>query len=353
MKVIASDHAWTKMKQLLLFFANESQAKQHLFRCYRQLTDEKEAERLAYANTFKFIYFLKQGETYFTEAEQCARMVKPLLLFYGMASFKKALILLYDPEYPKTTRVLQHGLTTRKKKKLDYLFSADEVKMQKDGLLPYFSKRVLKQPLIINEKYKVKTLLSQCPELQNSCQLLFQTQTFIPVEVPFMPTQLKENRCPIKINPRDLRALSIDLDHLQHLLGDNKYTIERIDQEKEMVVVKLLAAEKGNKGFVQSWADVQIQDGIHPRLSLDYQGQFHLYVGPLPSITHEFIIYHMVMYVLSMLCRYDTEAWGELLFSFGSQELFVIDEFLTLVQRKYPNLILNHLFGEYLLFQSP
>ncbi|MDQ0340595.1 hypothetical protein J2S00_003419 [Caldalkalibacillus uzonensis] len=351
MKVMMSDCPWTKMKQLFLFFGNEIQAKQYLFQSYKQLTDEKEAERLAYANTHKLIYFIKQGVTYFNEAEKSSIMVKPLLLFYGMTSFKKTLILLHDPDYPKTTSVLQHGLTTRKKKKMNYLFSDDEVKVQKDGLLPCFAKTVLKQPLVINEKYKVKTLLSQCPELQNSYCLLFQRQTFIPVEMPDRATLFKENICPIKIKQRILRSINIDVSHLHQVLGEDS-KIVRIAQENDCVVLYLFVSqEKGDGRTMVHWEDLQAKAGIHPRLCSDYQGQFYLYLGAVKSFNHELIIYHMIMYILSMLCRYDTEAWGDLLFSFSSSELYLIDEFLTLVFRKYPNLVLNYLFGECLLFQ--
>lgn len=42
---------------------------------------------------------------------------KPLLLYYGMMSFLKALTLTHFAHYPQNTLVLQHGLSTRKKKK--------------------------------------------------------------------------------------------------------------------------------------------------------------------------------------------------------------------------------------------
>lgn len=262
------------LEHLFQFLTNEHEARLLLTESYRRFETAVEAKRLAYENTLKWIYALKQGLIYFREAERCTLMVKPLLLFYGITSFKKGLILLYDPAYPKTTTVLQHGLTTRKKKRIEYRVSTDEVKVQKDGLLPHFSKQVLGMPLVINEKYQVKQLWGQCPELQEGYQLLFGQRTFSP-------------------------------------LGQG-------------------GAIKGSGNQV-------------PLIREDVDGQQHRYTGKAPVLLDELIIYHMVMYILSMLCRYDTETWGEILFSFASRELFLIDQFLGLVWRKYPGLILRHL----------
>lgn len=236
-----------KTWRLFLYFGNEPKANQRLLEAYLSMMSTKDAQKLAYQNTSKFIYFLQQGEIYFRTAKQSERMVQPLLLYYGMISMLKALLLFKDPHYPKSTSVLQHGLTTRKKKKLHYLFQEDEVKVQKDGLIPHFAKVYLNQALTIHQKYKVSHLLTSLPELDDCCRLLWGGRG------------------------ANLESLAAELDEL--------------------------------------------------------------------------IVFNMIMYVLSMLCRYDTEAWGEILFSFGSSELYVIEEFLNLTFLKYPSLILDHLFA--------
>ena len=59
-------------------------------------------------------------------------LFKPMLLFYGMGQLFKACLLTIDPNYPESTSVLAHGVTTRKRKKQGYQFLEDEVKIQKN-----------------------------------------------------------------------------------------------------------------------------------------------------------------------------------------------------------------------------
>lgn len=224
-------YPWPEMKRLYLLLENEGRA-QHLLRQYysRKLVDEKIIKHWAYANTLKFCYFIKQGILFFDEAQRSSVMIKPLLLFYGMTNLKKGLILLHDPHYPQSSAVLQHGLTTRKKKKASYRFLEDEVKVQREGLIPYFAQTVLGQRLTIHQKYKISALL----------------------------------------NPSS-------------------------DQDRN------------------------------------------------PSSLHEWLATHMILYCLSMLCRYDTQSWMEVMDPSASDERFVIETFLSKVSLRYPSSVLNFL----------
>ncbi len=58
-----------------------------------------------------------------------------MLLFYGMSQLFKACLLTIDPNYPESTTVLAHGVTTRKRKKQGYQFLEDEVKVQKKWII--------------------------------------------------------------------------------------------------------------------------------------------------------------------------------------------------------------------------
>jgi hypothetical protein len=327
--ILAPSFSWREMKRLFLFIANEEQAQRILHHFYSlHDADERKIKQWTYTNTLKFSHFIRHGITCFNEAQHCSIMVKPLLLFYGMTSLKKALILLYDPGYPKTSSVLQHGLTTRKKKKLSYRFSEDEIKIQKEGLLPYFSKKVLNQPLTINAKYKMLTLLSQCPEMQNSIEMVYDTRASFPLtpshqcSKQIYVTQLKTDR---------LESIKLDPDQLNVLLKPMLVHTEHLDRNLRLYlsIPSSLEASKS-------------------RIISDLVGGYHLYLGP-DNVIHPLITFHMIMYCLSMLCRYDTEAWGELLDPYTSSERFIIDQFLALVFQKYPCLILTHMLGKHVL----
>jgi hypothetical protein len=244
-----TDMTGSQMWSLFLYFENEPHALRRLQQAYDSYYEKKEANKLAYNNTFKMIYFLKQGKSYFQTAEQSERMVQPLLLFYGSTALLKALLLFKDAHYPRTTAVLQHGLTTRKKKKKDYQFLDDEIKIQKEGFVPHFSKNYLQSPLVIHQKYRAGQLLSCLPEVRE-----------------------------------ELRAL-----------------------------------------------DITVPSG---RPSDD---------GSAAEL-HKLVIYQMLLYMLSMICRYDTEVWGDLLFTFTSSDMYIIDRFLQLTQIQFPYYILQHLY---------
>lgn len=85
----------------------------------------------------------------------------------------------------------------------------------------------------------------------------------------------------------------------------------------------------------------------------DYKGNHFFLLKDTPSLfAPEMLSHYMLMYILGMLCRYETELWGEIIFSFTSGEMFIINEFLNISQRKFPNMILNLLFNERFIFET-
>jgi hypothetical protein len=335
---IQCENSIDRMWSLFLFFENEPMAKQHLFQSYALIKDEKEANRLAFENTHKFIYFLKQGTAYFNSAKKSDLIVRPLLVYYGITSLMKSILLLKDPHYPKTTSVLQHGITTRKKKKNNYSFQDDEIKVQKDGLLPYFSQIVTNDPLLTHRKYKVLDLFSMIPELQDSFFLLFQSRTMTSIHVTklssstwlftFEKSQVHENNL----------VFSEIVSLFEHGLSLSEEILSTSDVELSLTVSTSNPNYKPDKN--------------HTQIVRDYRGEYHFYFKDSLALSNEIIVYNMLMYILGMLCRYDTELWGELIFSFSSSDIYIIEEILQLSLRKFPNLILNYLFNETILFES-
>lgn len=84
-----------------------------------------------------------------------------------MAQLIKACLITRDPHYPSHTSVLAHGVTTRKRKKQNYCFSDDEVKIQRNGLCVHFMKHLFGQSDIVDERYTMKKLLMAIPELSD------------------------------------------------------------------------------------------------------------------------------------------------------------------------------------------
>jgi len=91
----------------------------------------------------------------------------------------------------------------------------------------------------------------------------------------------------------------------------------------------------------------------HPLILQDYKGNYYYrYIDDPNLILPEIIIEFLIMYNLGILCRYDTELWCEIIFNFSSEDIYIINEFINLSLRKFPNLILNNLFDEFIIFKK-
>lgn len=350
---IKTEDPLQKMWSMFLYYQNEPNVKELLFTTYHPMQEvegEKQALRLAYENTHKFIYFLKQGVAYLKSAQQSDLIVRPLLLYYGVTSLMKAIILKNDPFYPRTTAVLQHGLTTRKKKKLHYQLYLDEIKVQKDGLLPLFAELILKQPMKAHSKYKVGELLSVIPELQDSYLLKTGENTLIPIEIVQHPVHsLKDPEIPDAYKALSyVWELRLPLEEISN--EHNFETILELFQSEMSEHESLLQVDRREYFFYFTSSNADFSPIMHPQICRDSQGAFFFYTKHPLRISDELVVMNMLSYLLGMLCRYDTELWGELIFSFSSSDTFIIEEFLQLALRKFPNLILNQIYACSLIF---
>ncbi|QQK74167.1 hypothetical protein HUG15_00045 [Salicibibacter cibarius] len=139
-----------------------------LYTRYQSLyNEEKYAKKYAYENTLPFIHRWQQGRSLLEECQHMSFHAQPLLLFYGFSHLIKALILLYDPTYPSTTNVLAHGVSTRKRKRKDYRFIDDEVKIQKHGLFPHVLQHMYQMEPSNQDRFQMATLFLQIPFLKD------------------------------------------------------------------------------------------------------------------------------------------------------------------------------------------
>lgn len=115
------------------------------------------ARKVAYRNTPKFIAHIRLGRTFFLAGGITDPLARPMLYYYGMISLSKALLLLVQPGYPAGVAQLSHGVTARKLKKMPYQWLEDEVKIQKEGLIPSLLSH--HQIGIPTGKIKIKTLI--------------------------------------------------------------------------------------------------------------------------------------------------------------------------------------------------
>jgi hypothetical protein len=343
-----SENPYAKMWDTYVYFESEPTTKAFLEDNYEKKGIE-DSHKFAFHNTSKFIYFIKQAREYFEAAKKSHILVKPLLVYYGMMSLVKPVVLTMDPHYPSNTGVLRHGVTTRKIKKLDYVFHDDEIRIQKEGLLPHFYSLLLKEKQIPQLKYKVKDLLALVPELHET---FFRLYNQIPTEPLYIASEKdhESGNTLIYLSERMLKRLDKSAEELVRWINTYNEGKGRFEN-----------GSKRHRDYIQvQWNHpdkmhvFDCPDGFANALfRQDYKGRHYLYHATSPDLLlPEVIIHFLLMYNLGMLCRYETELWGEIIFSFSSADMFMINELLNISMRKFPNLILNLLLDEILIFNN-
>jgi hypothetical protein len=333
---IRTEEPYRKLWDMFVFFENEQTASRFLRDKYEQM-GLPEAKRYSYLATPKFMYSIKQAREYYKAAACCDIVTKPLLLYYGMMSLARALITTRDPEYPSTTSVLKHGLSTRKLKRSDYQFATDEIRIQKDGLFVVLHQTLDGPPLESGQRFRIQDLLSVLPELIHCYE-----QVYGPPSVCEVDIQPCEGGFRWKL-PRSIVQAS-GKTRAEFLALLNRYS-----ETEDSFTYPDPLDEQGWLCLHQKSVCLE-----HPLILDDISGNFHFRL-PHESelIIPEISLHFMLMFVLGMLCRYETERWGELVLAFMSQDMYIINEFLNVSMRKFPNLILNHLFEEKFLFYTP
>jgi len=314
----------------------EPQARRFLTEQYHQ-QGLPQADKLAYQNCTRLVYTWKQARSYY-EAALCADLsIRPLLLFYGCVQMLKGYILARDPSYPASSKMLQHGVTTRKVKRTPYVWIEDEVRPQKEGLFAHLT-RLLPLPVMQN-RYTVKEMLAAIPELAESFEKLIQPAVWQPVTLTLGGTVLvfpPAERGTLLYSadtlagflqrhaPAGLKFAAVP-DSEQPAAAATQIRIESTDPQ--IPATRLLAA---HTYFART------RDGRYLFWN-DETGQ-----PPMPL----WAAHYLLMYVLGMLCRYESEWWGELVWSHTIAEVYLVECFLALHQESFPGIIARLLQNE-------
>ncbi len=303
------------------WFQSASYTKQYLSKKYNKLPIKNPTEK-AYQNCYSFIYYIQLGNQYFQQGKLAPLSIQPVLLFYGLSHWLKAALLTIDVDYPSTTQVLAHGLSTRKRKKKGYQFLSDDVRIQKDGFFPYLSKTLFHVKQLTGEKFTMRQLLFNIPEMQRTLSTLVEELGLT------------------RLNRSDNKSYYVLMDELKRWNDPVKSWVRQLSEDV-----------RGDMISKQVGTDVQL-NFLPPKrnrsLIFRHGIDEHIYAPVDRSlIIHlpELLIHYALLYQLSMICRYEAEWWGELIYSFSANDLPIISDYLNVTQKKCPWL-LNPLFFE-------
>lgn len=336
------------MWNLFLLWENEATLRTFLERKCRKQGMEHPS-RAAFRAAQPLMYHVKQAREYYRAARESDLFVRPLLSYYGMMTLSKVLMLTQVPDYPENTAVLRHGVSTRKRKRGDYQFFADEVRVQREGLFPELA-RNRGWGSLIGDSWSLRDLFALVPELQDGYRQLFSEETLVPVAVPEVPS-VSDRGMPLVLEDRILDQLHLTPRGLANRLnrfstdGQVRFTCDETPASGSRI---LLFWHHPRISHIHLW-----EHGFaHPLFREDMHGNHWLLsVQREAAGIPELFVHYALLFALSMLCRYEPPLWGEMIHGMASEEMVLIQEFLQVTQRKFPNLILNELFEEKILFQ--
>ena len=328
------DKAWTSLR----FLETEPTARKYLAACYHGMGLEH-FDRLAFQQSSRFLYLWKQARQFYQTAMDADLSIQPLLLFYGCSHLLKGMLLTRDPAYPQNSRVLQHGVTTRKLKRSAYLLTEDEIRPQKEGLFAHLAQVFSLSPL--QDRYFAHDLFASIPGVSHAYAVTTSKELFW---VRMEMTKLAP--------PKELEAMYsgawITVCFPEGKDGPLSYSTETF-----MQYIRRLTPPACKLDHVR-WREGTIKEMLLPQFALSQLEQHPLFrvqeqtlffwngpstSPPLP----EWASHYLLLYLLSMLCRYETEWWGELTLSHGFAERFLVELFLEHHAATFPTVIMKQI----------
>lgn len=318
---------WEKLS----FFLSSHHTQTYLTHCYKNL-NITDIEKKSFENCYPFIYYLEHGKSYYKLCQTSPFSIQPVLLFYGMSQLLKACLLTVNPHYPESTAVLAHGATTRKRKKQSYRFLDDEVKIQKHGLFTEVAERLFHMKHLEGEKYTMGALMQRIPELDDLFSYTKSGNSFYKLEKIsgekfYLPVSILDRFHMTK--ERFIRYMEDTCNHL-HI----RHTNEVIED-----------ASLSFTALIDTW---------NPLYStpLTYNHYEKVYCLPVDrevtNILPELLIHYVILYNLSMISRYETDWWYDLLGSYSSEDYPFIYQFLAITAEKVPYYIYLYLMQHHI-----
>src|SRR5699024_6678101 len=128
------------IESLYINLNSQQTAQEYLYKSNQEIGD-KDAESNSYQKCNAFLYYLQHDKKFYENGQKLDLALQPILLFYGMGHLIKAVLLTKRTDYPESTAMMAHGVSSRKRKKKHYKFIDDEVKIQHKGLFPYIDRK--------------------------------------------------------------------------------------------------------------------------------------------------------------------------------------------------------------------
>jgi hypothetical protein len=298
----------------LSYFENEHNAREFLKKKSEKLT---EAELIDTAKTLAFT--MQTAREYYKSALRVSSLTQPLLIFYGMSALSKVLFM---TTYLKISPSKGHGLATPNQRDFAEDFSKLSTRIQKDGTFPQFHSCYSKDNLR-NIRFTLKELLSLVSETKVEYETVYKE---------------KSQAIKTSMEKHGLTLVDTELEKYGNL-----------GERLPLYFPKITFVKFGEGIIIQNAPTLQLTRSLSGEeyvvLPLEKRGKFMF----IPELSVHFLI----AYLFGMVSRYYPKEWGEIIDGKTSGEIYIVQKFLEVTKRKFPNLILNKLLGREFVFVNP
>jgi hypothetical protein len=312
--VIHTENAVKEMWSMLSFFQSECNVETYLTSRFNEFENLAEL-KIALA------YTVKTAEEYYVAAESVTDLTRPLLLFYGMSTLSKALFM---AKHGKLSPSRSHGLTAEDE---SLEFQEQVIRVSNDGTFPQFH-GCFSSLKLEGYTFSLKELLSLIPELKVNFETVYnQKSNTIRIERSRHGISLVDPEFQEYGNLEVLSKVTTFKKQYEHFQFFKDHAFLFTNPDEQEFIIKALSGE-------EFWVLPLIKK----------QG-----IILLPEMS----IHYLIMYLLGILSRYTSKKWLELLSGSKTGEIYIIQKFLEVSRRKFPNLVLNELHNKQFVFAGP
>lgn len=309
---------WDQFKQ----FENYGVCLNYLKKCKKFDNSEKFEFR---ASLMK--YYITQAKEYYFSARDSSVLTKPTLLYYGASCLVKALIISKRCYQDDSTG---HGIEVHKSN-VDDLMDF-RIKPVKGTFLQLYQVLENKNTKLIKSiDFNLEDLLSFIPELRDDFENIFNKKSLT----------IKVDR----IRDEDGEYLFYEGDYFTDFSILNDFINNIPNFDKYYVYPSFFS--NGISCFKKPMPDEDIVlrniMGEEFLVSSLQSGEKSIYLSQIS-------VHFLILYLLSMLSRYYVNLWLGENSSDESRYFYIIEKFLDISERKFPNLVLNEILNKEIIF---
>lgn len=344
-----SENPMVDMWNHIKFFRNE-------YNCKRLLKGDIKGQRnLIYENgedlekkVKQITMSINQAIEYFEAAEHCSINTSPLLFFYGMLSLAKALIVanikdifLEDIKY--------HGLETRPKtdRLRAYISNPslwnmeDEYAVTNEGVFKYLCELLGVGIFQNGSVIRFKDILSICPEISNMYEKYYNE----PSKIMYLYNHEVISKNPYKIK---ISLETTDKEEVYSIFPELKEDFNISPSILHGQALEFISHDLPEKPEYYSLFNPLI-GGQYAISGLPYE----IEACNKKQVISQVAADYLAMFILSICVRYKQDFWGDVIIGKKNGSLGLVELYINIVKRRYPNFILNLLVGENFEYGSP